>query len=154
MLGAEFNQHRLQDRNHHGGAGGVADPHGEEGRGQHETEKDKAGRTSHPEQDPQSNSSVKVGMLDPDGHHQASNEEHAGVLHVEKADLSGGHDVQGGEEDDREKGGDWDGQELSQPVAAHQDEDIETPGSLRPPEEGQGQQEDGQQEGQHELAAS
>ena len=51
VLAAELHEDRLQDGDHHGGAGGVADPHGQEGGRQHEPQQHESGRASDTQQD-------------------------------------------------------------------------------------------------------
>ena len=79
-------------------------------------------------------------MFNGDGDHEAAHEEHAGGLHVVHADLCGGHDAEEREQNHGDEGGGGDGEELPQPVAAHQNQDVETFGHRGLPQQGQGEQ--------------
>ena len=57
VLAPQLHQDGLEDGDHHGGAGGVADPHGQEGGRQHEPQQHESGRASDTQQDSQTNSS-------------------------------------------------------------------------------------------------
>ena len=83
---------------------------------------------------------MKIRMFKPNGDHEPTHEEHAGGLHVVHADLGGGHDAEDREQDHGDEGGGGDGQELPQPVAAHQDQDVQTSGHRRLPQQGEGEQ--------------
>ena len=63
-------QHGEQDGNHHGAGGRVRDPHGQEGRGQHEAEQQQPWRSSDNLQHVEGNPVVKVGVFYGDGHQE------------------------------------------------------------------------------------
>ena len=108
VLAAELDKDGLQDGDHHGCGGGVGDPHGEDGGGQHESKQHTSGGTAHHQQNLEPHASlsesssyevqledndspVDVRVLDSYGHHEPSHEKHARGLEVVNTYLGGGN---------------------------------------------------------------
>ena len=138
---------------HHRRGGRVVDPHGQEHGVEHESghqplsvkegryfygtnnnnskEKEPSGTGADEHEDSEGDALVQVAVLDGDGHDEATDEHHVGLLHVGDADLSGAHDTQQRQQHHRQQTGHRQRQRFRHPERRHQQDHVSRPSFLR-----------------------
>ncbi len=94
------------DGQEHQGCGGVGDPHADKGRRRHEPRHQRPRIRARECEHAQSDASVKTAAFYRQRHHETAEEQIDDRVRVGRGDVAHGHDVQKGQDDQRQEGGD------------------------------------------------